>query len=449
MTDSTPRVCIIGAGSSGITAAKALHERGIPFTCFEASDEVGGNWLFGNSNGMSSAYRNLFINSSRRRMSFSDFPLPDSLPDYAHHSDIADYFREYVEHFGFRHRIMFRTSVERAELTPEDHWRITLSNGDVQEFDALLVANGHHWDPRWPEPPFPGSERFTGLQLHSHHYVDPTIFEDKSVVVLGMGNSAMDIAVESSYVARRTYLAHRRGAWIVPKYLFGRPIDELFFQNRYLSRIPLGPRRRLAHWMIRIIVGSPERYGLKQPDHRLGEAHPTVSSRVLDRLAHGMIIAKPNIAELGERSVRFEDGSEVDADVVVYCTGYKITFPFFDEDFLSAPDNDIQPFFRVFHPEVPNLAFIGLVQPTSAIMPIAEAQARWVGDWLLGRYELPATEAMRRDVERFAEAMASRYVASKRHTIQIDFDDYLVDLAKEARAGARRASRSASTSAPA
>jgi cation diffusion facilitator CzcD-associated flavoprotein CzcO len=446
MTLTNSRVCIIGAGAAGITTAKALHERGIPFTCFEASDEVGGNWLFGNSNGTSSAYRNLFINSSRRRMEYADFPLPESLPDYPHHSDLARYFRDYVDHFGFRSRIVFQTRVKHAEPTVEDRWRITLDSGEVQYFDALLVANGHHWDPRWPEPPFPGADRFTGLQLHSHQYVDATIFENKNVVILGVGNSAMDIAVESSYAARHTYLAHRRGAWIVPKYLFGRPIDEIFFQNPYFSRVPLGVRRRLAHWLIRIVVGSPERYGLMRPDHRLGEAHPTVSSRILDRLAHGMIVAKPNIAELGERSVRFEDGSVVDADVVVYATGYKITFPFFDEGFLSAPDNLIQLFLRVFHADVPNLAFIGLVQPTSAIMPIAEAQGRWVGEWLLGHYLLPSAPAMRQDMERFASAMGRRYVPSKRHTIQVDFDDYLIDLAKEVRAGVRRAASSRPTS---
>jgi cation diffusion facilitator CzcD-associated flavoprotein CzcO len=82
----------------------------------------------------------------------------------------------------------------------------------------LIVANGHHWDPRWPEPAFPGHERFAGEQLHSHQYTgeDPEQFRGKSVVVLGMGNSAMDIAVEASFVARHTHLAARRGAWSSP-----------------------------------------------------------------------------------------------------------------------------------------------------------------------------------------------------------------------------------------
>src|SRR4026209_1067002 len=95
-----PRPGLTGAGSSGIAAAKALHERGIPFDCFEKSDRVGGNWVFGNRNGMSSAYRSLHINTSRERMQFSDFPMPESYPDFPHHTHIAAYFEAYVDHYG-------------------------------------------------------------------------------------------------------------------------------------------------------------------------------------------------------------------------------------------------------------------------------------------------------------------------------------------------------------
>src|ERR1051326_6683149 len=150
-----PTAAIIGAGSSGIAAAKALHERGVPFTCFEASDRVGGNWVFDNKNGMSSAYRQLHINTSRERMQYSDFPMPKSYPDFPHHTHIAAYFDSYVDHFGFRDRIVFITCVERAEMT-DGLWQITTDTGETRMYDALMVANGHHWNPRWPEPAFPG-----------------------------------------------------------------------------------------------------------------------------------------------------------------------------------------------------------------------------------------------------------------------------------------------------
>jgi dimethylaniline monooxygenase (N-oxide forming) len=430
-----PRACIIGAGSSGIAAAKALHERGIPFDCFETSDRVGGNWVFGNRNGMSAAYRDLFINTSRPRMAYSDFPMPESYPDFPHHTHIAAYFDSYVDHFGFREKIAFETAVASAARREDGLWEIELDGGETRLYDMLLVANGHHWDPRWPEPPFPGSERFAGEQLHAHSYVDNSIFVDKGVVILGMGNSAMDIAVESSYVAAKTYLAARQGAWIVPKYVFGKPVDQIPTD----PRVPFKIRQRLVQQVIKAYTGPPERYGLLKPNHRFGEAHPTVSGRILDRIQHGTIVPKPNIAALEGSRVRFIDSSAVEADVVVYCTGYKITFPFFASDFLSAPDNRIALFRRVFHPSIPNLAFIGLLQPLGAIMPLAEAQGAWVGDYLLGGYALPEARALQADIDADQKAMRKRYVASKRHTIQVDFDDYLLALAKERRAGAERA----------
>src|SRR3954452_22042933 len=125
----SPRAAIIGAGSSGIAVAKALHERGVPFTVFEASDRVGGNWVFGNRNGMSAAYRQLHINTSRERMEYADYPMPKSYPDFPHHTHIAEYFDNYDDHFGLRRRIRFETRVEHAARVPGGGWDLTLGDG--------------------------------------------------------------------------------------------------------------------------------------------------------------------------------------------------------------------------------------------------------------------------------------------------------------------------------
>jgi dimethylaniline monooxygenase (N-oxide forming) len=430
-----PTAAVIGAGSSGITATKGLHERGLEVTCFEASDRVGGNWVFGNRNGMSAAYRQLHINTSRERMEYADFPMPPTYPDYPHHAQIAAYFERYVDHFGVRDRIRFETKVQHARRLEGGGWELELHDGSVERFDALLVANGHHWDPRWPEPMFEGHDGFTGTQMHAHSYVDNDVFADRDVVILGMGNSAMDIAVESSYVARNTYLAARRGAWIVPKYILGRPTDQLSND----PRVPFAVRRRFFETLIRAYSGRPERFGLPRPDHRFGAAHPTVSGRILDRIQHGTITPKPTIARLDGDDVVFADGTRAHADVVVYCTGYKISFPFFDPGLVAAPDNHIELFRRVFHPDLPDVFFVALLQPLGATMPLAEAQGQWIADYLRGEYRLPEPAELRRDIERDQRAMRKRYVASKRHTIQVDFDEYLHALASERQAGSRRA----------
>jgi cation diffusion facilitator CzcD-associated flavoprotein CzcO len=437
-----PSACVIGAGSSGIAALKSLHERGLPVACFEKSDRVGGNWVFGNRNGMSSAYRSLHINTSRERMEYSDFPMPASYPDFPHHTQIAEYFDAYVDHFGVRDLIQFETGVVRAERGADGVWDIALDSGESRRFDMLLVANGHHWDPRWPEPPFPGS--FAGEQMHAHHYVDNEPLRDKNVLVVGIGNSAMDIAVESSFVARRTLLSSRRGAYVIPKYLFGRPLDQIGV-NALTGAVPFAVRRTVLEVLFRLGVGRMEDYGLPKPDHRLGEAHPTISADFLNRVAHGEIAWRPNVARLEDKRVLFEDGSSEQVDVIVWCTGYKVTFPFFDENFISAPDNDLPLFRRVFKPGIDSLAFIALLQPLGATMPLAEAQGRWLASYLRGEYHLPDRAAMEADIARERERMFKRYVASKRHTMQVDFDNYLFDLRREMRRGARRAQQAGFT----
>jgi hypothetical protein len=155
----------------------------------------------------------------------------------------------------------------------------------------------------------------------------------------------------------------------------------------------------------------------------------------LPRIGHGDIAVKPNIDRFAQDRVRFVDGSSELVDLVIYCTGYKITLPFFDPGLISATDNHIPLYRRVVSPEHPGLYFIGLCQPLGAIMPLAEAQSEWIADVLSGDCSLPGEAEMRRVIEREDRRMSQRYVASKRHTIQVDFHPYLRTIARERRAG--------------
>lgn len=427
---------MIGAGSSGIAACQVLNARGIAFECFEKGSEVGGNWRYENDNGMSSAYRSLHINTSRNQMSYATFPMPEDYPDYPDHFQIARYFDAYVDHFGLRERIRFRTEVTEVRPAAGGGWEVTVADDggeggpETRRYAAVLVANGHHWDPRRPEPPYPGSEQFEGEQIHVHHYREPDVLPEKRVLVLGIGNSATDIAVEASRIASRTFLAMRRGAYVMPKYLNGKPTDEA--ASPVLTRFPLPVQRFVINRMLGLTAGEMTAYGLPEPDHKLLEAHPTVSAELLSRLGHGDIEVKPNIDRFaGGRAVRFVDGSEEQIDLVVYCTGYKVSFPFFDPELISAEDNRLPLYRRVVPVEHPGLYFIGLIQPLGAIMPLAEAQAEWVGDLLQGRVTLPSAAHMRREIAAEERKMRKRYVASKRHTIQVDFHPYLRTIRRE------------------
>jgi cation diffusion facilitator CzcD-associated flavoprotein CzcO len=432
------RTCVIGAGVSGLVATKALGDWGVPYTCFEASDDVGGNWYFGNPNGRSSAYRSLHIDTSKGAISFADFPLDGRYPDFPHHTEIHRFLREYAERFALRERIRFQTVVQRAERREGGGWLIHTDDGETHEFEALLVCNGHHWDPSLPE--FPG--HFDGATLHSHHYIDPSDPLDlygKRVVVVGIGNSGVDITSELSRkgVAERVFISTRSGAWVIPKYAFGRPVDQIFKTD---PKLPLKLQRRFAALLPRLVSGRMEDFGLPHPNHRFLEAHPTVSSELLLRLGSGDAMAKPNIEELLGDRVRFTDGTVEPVDAIIYATGYKISFPFFDPELISAPANQLPLYKRMFKPGLDDLAFIGLGQAIPTIFPFAECQAKLAARWLAGDWALPPVSEMaseiRRDVRRHGH-----WVERQRHTIELDYYVYEYDLRKRVLPAGRERAR--------
>ena len=449
MTDHSPaspagRVCIVGAGSSGITAAQVLHARGVDFDCFELGSEVGGNWRYDNDNELSSAYESLHINTSRQLMEYAAYPMPEQLPDYPSHRQIAAYFDDFVDHFGLRERITFRTEVVKVQPVPATAgggYDVTVrpvgGEPETRRYQYVIVANGHHWDPRWPEPGFPGADSFPGLQLHAHHYRTPEPLVGKRVLVLGIGNSACDIAVESSRVAASTDLAMRRGAHIIPKYLLGVPTDRL--TDSPLARGPLKLQQWTMAALLRITQGKVTGYGLPEPDHAVLHAHPTVSQDLLNRLGHGDITVRPNIDRFEGSKIFFTDGTSGEYDVVVYCTGYRVSFPFLDATVVDAEDNHVGLYHRVVDPDHPGLYFVGLIQPLGAIMPLAEAQAAWVADLVTGAGRLPSPSEMRREIASYDRRLRKRFVASKRHTIEVDFHAYRAELERERKRSRGRA----------
>ena len=222
-----PTAAIIGAGISGLTAGKMLGDYGVVYSCLESSDRIGGNWAFGNPNGHSSAYRSLHIDTSKHQLSFRDYPMPEDYPDFPHHTQIKEYLEGYAAAFDLKERIEFRNGVVHARRLPDGGWELETERTGTRRFDLLIVANGHHWDPRYPS--FPGE--FTGTTIHSHHYIDPRTPLDlhgRRILVVGLGNSAADITVElsSKTLENEVMLSTRSSAWIVPKYFAGKPADK-------------------------------------------------------------------------------------------------------------------------------------------------------------------------------------------------------------------------------
>lgn len=422
--------CVIGAGPAGLAAGKALADRRIEFDWYEKGSMVGGLWRIDNDNGQAVAYQTLHLNSSRQRTQFPSYPMPRDWPDYPSHRLVAQYFQGFAEDNGLLDRIAFNSEVTRVEPLPgmgrpgDGRWAVTC-NGERRTYRSVLVANGHHSVASVPQ--FPGE--FTGECFHASAYRDPTVFVGKDVLVVGVGNSGMDISCDAAAVARTVYLATRHGVHVLPKYVLGRPIDH--FAGRANGYIPFALERFGYEALLRLTVGRPQDRGLPQPDHRLLEAHPTASAQLYDRVGHGDIVMKPSIEELDGDKVRFVDGSVEHVDTLVLATGYRVAFPFLAPEVVDPAGNRMPLYQRIVSPDRPGLYFIGFIQTVGANIALMEYQSEWVGDLILGRAALPSREEMRRWIEHDQAAMARRYVRSERHTMQVDYWRYVRAMKQE------------------
>lgn len=420
-------LAIIGAGPSGLAAAKNAIQAGLSVTVFEKNTKVGGNWVFDDTTGHSSVYENTHIISSKTLSSYEDYPMPDHYPDYPGHRLVQAYFEDYARHFGVMERIRFGCAVESADPNPDGSWTLAVSGPDGPEthtFSHLMVANGHHWHPRWPA--VPGT--FDGKLLHSHDVkrIDDS-WRGKRVVVVGAGNSAADVAVETSRIADAVFLSMRSAQWFIPKYLFGLPSDVLALRSRWM------PRRLRQHalsLLLRLVQGDYAKMGLPKNARPVLSHHPTVNSDLLDVIRHRRVVPKPGLARYEGDAVVFSDGSREKADIVVAATGFKVTFPFFGDRFADWADATSIPLYRkMMHPDYPTLYFIGLFQPLGCIWPLADWQARIACAEITGRYQRPADlDAAIRD-----ELANPHYDfdPAPRHAVEVDYHRFRDELVRE------------------
>lgn len=422
---NTKQACIIGSGSSGITAAKTLKEHGIEFDCFEKGSCIGGLWRYNNDNQMSSAYHSLHINSNKYAMAYSDFPMPEDYPMFPHHTQIIQYFEDYVEHFGIRPFIQFNTEVLDVKRLENGGYQVVTTKG-TDVYQTILIANGHHWNPRLPN--FSGE--FTGETLHSHYYRVPDQIENKDLLIVGIGNSAVDIACEAARLhTGKVVISTRSSAHIVPNWLWDIPIDRL--GNPIVASLPFKLQSLIVQFSLLLARGRQHKYGVPVPNYPVLHEHPTISQDLLSLTGRGLIKFKPDIKEFYGKTVIFADGSSQDFDMIIYATGYKITFPFLKDIAFQAKDNEFRLYKKVIHPDYSNLFFIGLIQPLGALMPLAEIQSKWIAKIIKGEVHLPSREAMLKSIEEDKQKMMKRYNYSPRHTLQVDFYPYKKSIERE------------------
>ena len=438
------RVCVVGAGSSGLAAARNLMQCGFTVDVLEREDDLGGNWNYGKP--FARVYRSTHTISSKPGTEYGDFPMPAAFPDYPHHSQILSYLRSYAAHFGVSERIRYHSPVTRVEPECEGasdtRWLVTTggatdamaggasSSSATTAYDAVVIANGHNWSPRTPS--YPGT--FTGDVLHSAYYRTADLFVGKRVLVVGGGNSGCDIVVEAAQFGERAYHSTRRGYWYMPKYLFGRPADQVGDRMLALG-LPLWLRRAIATVTQRILVGSPKRSHLPAPDHALFETHPVVNTLLPYYVGQGDITPKPDVARFDGKTVHFADGTSCEVDLIVFATGYHIEFPFIDGAHLNVTDGRPLLHHNVFHPHYDTLFVAGLIQPDSGQFGLVHWQTLALARYLAAVRDGSPKAAAFRAEKRVPVAGSSggvQYKNSTRHYVEVEHWSYRKGLQRVA-----------------
>lgn len=415
---TSDRFCILGAGTSGLTVAKNFLAAGIPFDCLERADEIGGNWNYGKPH--SSVYASTHLISSKALTEYTDYPMPEHYPQFPNHQQVLEYLRGYAEKFGLNKHIQFCTEVVNTEPT-EAGWNVKLATGEQRRYRGIVIANGHNWDPRFPD--YPGE--FSGEVLHSSQYKTPDVLRGKRVMVVGGGNSGCDLAVEASLHAERAYLSWRRGYHLLPKFFKGKPIDQCG-EALLKLRLPLWVRRFGASLIIRWVLGPAELAGLPTPDHRLFESHPIINSRLHGQVAHGDLQVKPDIAKLSGSKVEFVDGRAEEIDLIIYATGFRISFPFIDRQHLNWQNDRPNLFLNVFHPNRDDLFCAGLIQPDSGQWGLVDYQAQLIVRYLQALENKPSAARRFNRLKQSAVEVHGgvHYLDSPRHRLEVEHFSY-------------------------
>lgn len=409
-------VAIIGAGAAGLSAARHLLAAGHRVTIYEIGSKIGGLWVYDNDNQLSAAYRSLHINSEPAVTHYPGFPFPEGTSLFPSHWEVSAYLNSFADHFHLREAIRFRTrvtSVEPVAGAGQSRWRVKLEGGAEEEFDAVVIASGHQGVPAHPDL---GSE-FSGQYLHSHDYREPEPFRGQRVLVIGLGNSGLDIAADLALVAAKTYVAVRSPVLIMPRMIFGLPAA------RTLGRLikpwmPWPLQRSILRAVSRVFFGRMEMWGLRTPEQR---THPASNATFMAHVAYRKIFCKPGVASVAGQTVTFTDGSTVEVDTIIAATGYEIALPFLPPALSPVVERRLDLYRRVIHPAWPGLYFVGFFNANGGgNISLMDVQTEWIAALLSGKVRLPDEAAMRAAIAAELVYHSASFPSAPRYGLELD-----------------------------
>ncbi|KAH8661976.1 dimethylaniline monooxygenase 1, partial [Xylariales sp. PMI_506] len=428
-----------GEGIAGLAALKECLAADLETEVFESRDEIGGQWAYQatpdeNGEVQSSMYAGMVMNSCRDTTGFSDFPIdPARYGVYFTHREMHRYILEYADHFSLKKHIRLRTKVLSCAQREDGKWVLKLQAGKHQPeekvYDAVISASGQNTAPIIPD--FKGKDSFKGEFVHSHFYRTPGPYEGKRVVLIGSGSAAIDIASELAPACKEVHLVTRRGTWVLPRFVLGKPV-EAWDSRSAQTWLPA----RLSEWvqlqLLNFVQGEhpPE----LRPDHRLMQQNPTIRTEFIERVRNGTIIVhRAEVAELTEDGITLSTGEHVEADAILCCTGYKRAPSYLPADVLrdaETPEFTLDLWKLIVPARHSNLYITGLIEGTGPSPPAMEAQARFVSAVLAGRVALPDPETRLREIRQWQAWHAQQFVHSERHINTETYIPYIDSLLK-------------------
>ncbi|EJD51714.1 FAD/NAD(P)-binding domain-containing protein [Auricularia subglabra TFB-10046 SS5] len=422
MSESAPRVAVVGLGVLGLVTVKNLVEEGFNVTGFERNGFVGGLWHYADDN-RTSVLSSTLINISKERGCFTDFPFPDSVPSHASAADVRRYLEDYVQHFGLGPHLRLDTAVTKVRRDDQqDRWVLYIENSAAEFFDKVIIATGINSLPHVPQ--LRGVDLFTGPCIHSQAFKRPEEFKDRKVLVVGLGNTGADTAVALVGHAHKVYLSHNHGAIVVPRIVKGRPMDHTLtarivaFQGLMERYVPwLG--ERVVNAMLRKMQNNAFRIRPEwklSPAPSIRHAVPIVSDTLISAFESGDVQSVAGVAQVtGPNEVELDDGSRPEVDCIIWCTGYRTDFSVLDHAvdptrhttprWTAARGSRGKPLPRLYqnvfsldYPE--SLAFMGCVAFPTGAFPLYDIASMAVAQVWKGRSPLPPRGEMERAVDR-------------------------------------------------
>ncbi len=407
-------ICIVGAGPAGLTMAKNLRKHDLDFFILEKYSDTGGIWDMKNPG--TPMYEAAHFISSKTLSGFPGFPMPDEYPDYPNQKQILDYIRSFAQKENLYPNIKFNEEVKFVEKTKDGFWQIK-TNKNVYLADSVICATGGQWHANIPK--LPGS--FSGTIRHSQTFKKSEEFKNKKVLIVGGGNSAVDIACEAAVYADEVWLSMRRGYHFLPKHIFGQPADVFAHEG---PKIPMFIQQKVFGWLLKLIVGDQTKYGLPKPDHKLFESHPLLNSQVIHHVTHGNLKVVGDLQNIENYTVFFNDGKRHEFDEIILATGYHFHIPYASQYFDWLNERPVTNL-NVFNPKTDNIFTLGLLETNSAAYTLIDQLSGLIADYIVLQYDNPEKAKTVRNIietEKFDIHGKLKLIDSARHTGYVEAD---------------------------